>query len=93
MVILLPDAESFKKGCCQLQAKVCARITGYLLVQACQGKSVIRSTDCPAMTIAVGLGRKATKKEKEREDKMLPRLGLSANAATELKFHSLSKNH
>ena len=25
-VILLPD--SFKKGCCQLQAKVCARITG-----------------------------------------------------------------
>ena len=28
MVILLPSAESFKKGCCQLQAKVCARITG-----------------------------------------------------------------
>ena len=27
-VILLPLAESFKKGCCQLQAKVCARITG-----------------------------------------------------------------
>ena len=27
-VILLPSAESFKKGCCQLQAKVCARITG-----------------------------------------------------------------
>ena len=24
MVILLPSAESFKKGCCQLQAKVCA---------------------------------------------------------------------
>ena len=24
-VILLPSAESFKKGCCQLQAKVCAR--------------------------------------------------------------------
>ena len=23
-VILLPSAESFKKGCCQLQAKVCA---------------------------------------------------------------------
>ena len=22
--ILLPSAESFKKGCCQLQAKVCA---------------------------------------------------------------------
>ena len=27
-VIILPSAESFKKGCCQLQAKVCARITG-----------------------------------------------------------------
>ena len=40
-VILLPSADSFKKGCCQLQAKVCARITGYL-VQACPGKSVVR---------------------------------------------------
>ena len=27
-VIFLPSAESFKKGCCQLQAKVCARSTG-----------------------------------------------------------------
>ena len=27
-VILLPSAELFKKGCCQLQAKVCARSTG-----------------------------------------------------------------
>ena len=27
-VILLPSAESFKKGCCQLQAKVCVRSTG-----------------------------------------------------------------
>ena len=27
MVILLPSAESFKKDCCQLQAKVCARST------------------------------------------------------------------
>ena len=27
-VILLPSAESFQKGCCQLQAKVCARSTG-----------------------------------------------------------------
>ena len=26
--ILLPSAESFKKGCCQLQAKVCAQSTG-----------------------------------------------------------------
>ena len=27
-VILLPSPESFMKGCYQLQAKVCARITG-----------------------------------------------------------------
>ena len=27
-VILLPSADSFKKGCCRLQAKVCAQITG-----------------------------------------------------------------
>ena len=27
-VILLPSAETFKKGCCHLQAKVCAQITG-----------------------------------------------------------------
>ena len=27
-VILLPAADLFKKGCCQLQAQVCARITG-----------------------------------------------------------------
>ena len=37
MVILLPSTDSFKKGCCQLQAKVCARSTGQLLVQACPG--------------------------------------------------------
>ena len=42
MVILLSSADSFKKGCCQLQAKVCARSTGKLLVQACPGKSVVR---------------------------------------------------
>ena len=27
-VILIPSVESFKKGCCQLQAKVYAQITG-----------------------------------------------------------------
>ena len=27
-VILLPSANLFKKDCCQLQARVCARITG-----------------------------------------------------------------
>ena len=28
MVILLPSDDPFKKGCCQLQAKVCALIIG-----------------------------------------------------------------
>ena len=64
-VILRPSTDSFKKGCCQLQAKVCARITGYPLVQACPGKSVVRCTDRPTMTIAVDLGRKATKQNKK----------------------------
>ena len=53
-VITLPSADSFKKGCC-------ARTTGLPLVQACPGKSVVR---CPAMTIAVDLGRKAKKQKK-----------------------------
>ena len=33
----------------------------FLLVQACPGNSVDRRTDPPAMTLAVDLGRKATK--------------------------------
>ena len=41
-VILLPSPESFKKGCCQLQAEVGARNTGNMLVHACPGKSVVR---------------------------------------------------
>ena len=56
-----PSADLFKKGCCQLQAKVCAQITGKPLAQACPGKSVVKWTDRPAMTIAVDMGRKATK--------------------------------
>ena len=39
-VSLLPSAGLFKKGCCQLQAKVCAQSTGEPLVQACPGKKV-----------------------------------------------------
>ena len=34
-VILLPSADLLKKGCCQLQAKVCARITGSLPRKNC----------------------------------------------------------
>ena len=41
-VILLPSADLFKKGCCQLQAKVCAQITGKPLAQDCPGKSVVK---------------------------------------------------
>ena len=64
-VILLPSAESFMKGCCQLQAKVCARLLVNCLVKLAQEKSVVRWTDRPAMTIAVDLGRKATKQTKQ----------------------------
>ena len=38
MVILLPSAELFKKGCCQLLVKVCARSTGYCLFELAQEK-------------------------------------------------------
>ena len=60
-VILLPSAESFMKGCCQLQAKICARLLVNCLFKVAQEKSVVRSTDRPAMNIAVDLGCKATK--------------------------------
>ena len=46
-VILLPSAESFKKGCCQLQAKACARSIGLLLVQACPGKKWLGELNVP----------------------------------------------
>ena len=37
-VILLPSAESFKKGCCQLQAKVCAKVLVDCLFKLAQEK-------------------------------------------------------
>ena len=37
-VILLSSADSFKKGCCQLQAKVCARILVNRLFKPAQEK-------------------------------------------------------
>ena len=55
-VILLPSAESFKKGFCQL-----------LLVQACPGKSVVRLTDHPAMTIAVAWDVKQQNKQTNKK--------------------------
>ena len=41
-VILLPSAESFMKGCCQLQGKVCARLLVNCLFKLAQEKSVVR---------------------------------------------------
>ena len=38
MVILLPSADSFKKGCCQLQAKVCAQLLVNRLFKPAQEK-------------------------------------------------------
>ena len=38
MVILLPSAESFMKGCCQLQAKVSARLLVNCLFKLAQEK-------------------------------------------------------
>ena len=37
-VILLPSADSFKKGCCQLQAKVCAQLLVNRLLKPAQEK-------------------------------------------------------
>ena len=37
-VILLPFADSFKKGCCQLQAKVCAQLLVNRLFKPAQEK-------------------------------------------------------
>ena len=39
-VILPPSAESFMKGCCQLQAKVCARLLVNCLFKLAQEKKV-----------------------------------------------------
>ena len=41
-VILLPSAESFMKVCCQLQAKVCARLLVNCLFKLAQEKSVVK---------------------------------------------------
>ena len=71
-VILLPSADSFKKGCCQLQVKVCAQITVNCLFMLAQEKSVVRPTDRPAMTIAVDWDvkqQKQTNKDKKTDKK------------------------
>ena len=40
--ILLPSAESFMKGCCRLQGKVCAQLLVNCLFKLAQEKSVVR---------------------------------------------------
>ena len=51
----------FKKGSCQLLAKVCARSTGLSLPR----KSVVRLTDRPDMTLDVYGGRKTTMQQQQ----------------------------
>ena len=68
----------FKKGSCQLLAKVCARSTGEPLRRSSlPRKSVVRLTDRPDMTLDVNRGRKTIQqqqpltspKEGERKEK------------------------
>ena len=40
--VILPSAESFMKGCCQLQVKVCARLLVNCLFKLAQEKNVVR---------------------------------------------------
>ena len=46
-VIFLPSAELFKKGCCQLQAKVCGRSTDNCLFKLAQEKVWIGELTIP----------------------------------------------
>ena len=57
----------FKKGSCQLLAKVCARSTGYRLGGlSLPRKSVVRLTDRPDMTLVVYRGRKTTMQQQQQ---------------------------
>ena len=57
----------FKKGSCQLLAKVCARSTGYRLGGlSLPRKSVVRLTDRPDMTLDVYRGRKTTMQQQQQ---------------------------
>ena len=46
-VILLPSADSFKKGCCQLQAKVCAQLLVNRLFKLAQEKVLLGELTVP----------------------------------------------
>ena len=57
----------FKKGSCQLLAKVCARSTGNRLGGlSLPRKSVVRLTDRPDMTTDVYRGRKTTIQQQQQ---------------------------
>ena len=71
MVILLPSAESFKKGCCQLQAKVWHEVLVNCLFKLAQEKEWLGELTPPPMTIAVDLGRKATKQTNNEKTSVL----------------------
>ena len=58
----------FKKGSCQLLAKVCARsIINRLGGLSLPRKSVVRLTDCPDMTLDVYRGRKTTIQQQQQQ--------------------------
>ena len=59
MVILLPSAVSFKKGCCQFKRKYVHEVLVNCLFKLAQEKVWLGE-----LTIAVDLGRKATKQTK-----------------------------
>ena len=65
-VIPFPSTELFKRGCCQLLAKVCAGSTGLTASSSLPRKGVLRWADCLATNIAVNLGRKAAKQNKTK---------------------------
>ena len=66
-VILLPSADSFKKGCCQLQAMYVHKVLVNRLFKLDQEKSVVRLTDSPHMTMAVAWDAKQQIKPKNVE--------------------------
>ena len=77
-VILLPSADSFKKGCCQLvsyKRKYVHKLLVNRLFKPAQEKVWLGELDRPAMTIAVDLGRKATKPTNQQQG--LDRLHIS----------------
>ena len=68
IIILLPSAESLKKGSCQLQAKVYTvhKVLVNCLFKLALEKVGLGELTVPAMTIALDLGCKVTKQRSEQ---------------------------